>query len=236
MELQNHKGIVKKEVIGPCTLYLGDCLEILPELGMVDAVVTDPPYGVFLGETKNGQERDKRREAYIGFSDTPEYVKNKVIPAIKIALSKAKCGFVTPGTRNCFLYPPPDDMGVWFNPAGTSMGRWGFMLSSPILYYGKNPKNGRKSGAASIWGKHDRDTEIKKLHPYPKSLKFMSWAVDKVSFEGDIILDPFMGSGTSGVACVNLRRRFVGIEIEEKYFDVACKRIEMANRQAQFDF
>jgi DNA modification methylase len=224
------------ETIGPCTLYLGDCLEILPEIGMVDAVVTDPPYGVMLGETKNGQERDKNREAYIGFSDTPEYVRDRVVPAVKIALSKATCGFITPGTRNCFLYPPPDDMGVWFNPAGTSIGRWGFMLSSPILYYGKNPKNIKKSGASSTWGKFDRDTEIKNDHPCPKPLKFTTWAVNKVSFEGDIILDPFMGSGTTGVACVNTRRRFIGIEIEEKYFDAACRRIEMAAKQGQFEF
>jgi DNA modification methylase len=62
-------------------------------------------------------------------------------------------------------------------------------------------------------------------------LKFITGAVDKVSFEGDIILDPFMGSGTTGVACVNTLRQFIGIEIEEKYFNVACKRIELA-RQA----
>jgi DNA modification methylase len=224
------------ETIGPCTLYLGDCLEILPELKKVEAVVTDPPYGVLLGETKNGQKRDKNRGAYIGFSDTPEYVKDKVIPAIKIALSKAKCGFITPGTRNCFLYPPPEEMGVWFNPASTSRGSWGFILSSPILYYGKNPKNIRKSGASSVWGKYGGDTEIKELHPCPKPLKFTIWAVDKVSFEGDIILDPFMGSGTTGVACVNTRRRFIGIEIEEKYFNAACKRVELASKQGQFNF
>ena len=227
---------MRKEVIGNCELYLGDCLEVLSELEKVDAVVTDPPYGVLLGETKNGQERDKNREAYIGFSDTPEYVRDKVIPAVKIALSKAKCGLITPGTRNCFLYPPPDDMGVWFNPAGTSIGRWGFILAQPILYYGKNPKNCKESGASSVWAKHTRSTEIKKLHPCPKPLKFITWAVDKVSFEGNIILDPFMGSGTTGVVCVNLLRRFVGIEIEEKYFDVACKRIEIAAAQGQFDF
>jgi DNA modification methylase len=127
-------------------------------------------------------------------------------------------------------------MGVWFNPAGTSIGRWGFMLSSPILYYGKNPKNPIESGASSTWAKHDSVTEIKKLHPCPKPLKFITWAVYKVSFEGDVILDPFMGSGTTGVACVNIRRRFVGIEIVEKYFDIACKRIEMAAKQGQFEF
>ena len=227
---------MKKEIIGPCTLYLGDCLEILPELEIVDAVVTDPPYGVLLGEKDNKQRRDKKKQPYNYFSDTPEYVRDKVIPAVKTALSKAKRGLVTTGTRNCFLYPVPDDMGVWFNPAGTSMGRWGFCLASPILYYGKNPKNIKQGGPSSTWAGHDRDAELKKLHPCPKPLKFITWCVDKVSFEGDIILDPFMGSGTAGVACVNIRRRFIGIEIDEKYFELSCKRIELANKQGQFDF
>jgi site-specific DNA-methyltransferase (adenine-specific) len=127
-------------------------------------------------------------------------------------------------------------MGVWFNPAGTSIGRWGFMLASPILYYGKNPRNVKKSGASSVWGTNDRDKELKALHPCPKPLKFITLAVNKVSLEGETILDPFMGSGTTGVACVNLQRRFIGIEIEEKYFDVSCKRIEIAVAQGQFDF
>ncbi|MDR2186393.1 MAG: hypothetical protein LBO80_12120 [Treponema sp.] len=226
----------RKEIIGPCTLYLGDCLEILPGLGKMDALVTDPPYGVLLGETKNGQERNKNRVPYAGFSDTPEYVRDKVIPAIKMAMSKTMRGLITPGTRNCFLYPFPDDMGVWFDPAGTSIGRWGFVLSSPILYYGKNPKPFKESGASSVYGKRDRDKEIQKLHPCPKPLAFITWAVNKVSLEGETVLDPFMGIGTAGVACVNIGRRFVGIEIDEGYFDIACKRIKAAVAQGRFDF
>jgi DNA modification methylase len=224
------------ETIGPCTLYLGDCMEILSELGEMDVLVTDPPFGVMLGEIKNGQNRNKNRSPYIGFSDTPEYVRDRVIPAIKIALSKTKRGLITPGTRNCFLYPPPDEMGVWFNPASTSIGRWGFILASPILYYGKNPRSPKKSGANSVWRLFDRDQEIKALHPCPKPLKFITWAVDKVSLEGETVLDPFMGSGTSGVACVNLNRKFIGIEIEERYFDIAVKRIKLAVSQGRFDF
>jgi DNA modification methylase len=228
---------MRVETIGPCTLYLGDCLEILPEIGQVDAVVTDPPYGVLLGSTEiNKQAKNKSRLSYSSFSDTPEYVRDKVIPAIQIALSKAKRGLVTPGTRNLFLYPHPDDIGVWFNPAGTSIGRWGFNLSSPILYYGKNPRNVKKSGASSTWGHFERNKELKELHPCPKPLKFTTWAVNKASLEGEIVLDPFMGLGATGVACVNIRRRFIGIEIEEKYFDVACKRIAIAAKQGQFDF
>jgi DNA modification methylase len=227
---------VRKEIIGPHTLYLGNCLEILPELEKVDAVVTDPPFGVLLGETKNGQQREKNRDAYTSFSDTPEYIRDVVVPAVKMALSKAKRGLVIPGTRNCFLYPPPDDMGVWFNPAGTSIGKWGFILSSPILYYGKNPRNYKKSGANSIWGRFERLADLKKIHPCPKPLKFMTWAVNKASLEGETVIDPFMGSGTTGVACENIGRRFVGIEIEEKYFDLACERIALAVSQGKFDF
>jgi hypothetical protein len=131
-------------------LYLEDCLEILPEIGEVDAVFADPPYGVSLGEVKNGQRHDKNRRAYTCFFDMPEYVRDIAVPAVKIALSKAKRGIVTPVARNYFLYPPPDDMGVWFNSAGASIGRWGFILSSPILYYGKNPRNCINSGANSV--------------------------------------------------------------------------------------
>jgi DNA modification methylase len=227
---------MRVETIGPCTLYLGDSLEILPEIGQADAVVTDPPYGVLLGETNSGQARDKNQAAYSDFSDTPEYIREKVIPAIKIALSKAKRGIVTPGNRHLYLYPPPDDMGVWFNPAGTSIGRWGFSLASPILYYGKPPVNIKKSGASSVSGHFERNMDLKKLHPCPKPLKFTTWVVTKASLEGEIVLDPFMGTGTTGVACVNIRRRFIGIEIVEQYFDVACKRIEIAAAQGQFDF
>jgi site-specific DNA-methyltransferase (adenine-specific)/modification methylase len=227
---------MRVETIGPCTLYLGDCLEILPQIGKVDALVTDPPYGVLLGETASGQERNKNQAGYIGFSDTPEYIRDKVVPAVKTALSKAERGIITPGKRNLFLYPPPDDIGVWFNPAGTSIGRWGYSLASPILYYGKTPRNIKKSGASSIWGHYERSPELKKTHPCPKPLKFMTWAVNKASLEGEIVLDPFMGIGTAGVACVNVGRRFIGIEIEERYFDAACKRIETAASQGQFDF
>jgi DNA modification methylase len=87
-----------------------------------------------------------------------------------------------------------------------------------------------------LWGAFERLGELKELHPCPKPLKFTQWAVNKASLEGETVLDPFMGIGTTGVACVYLQRKFVGIEIEETYFDVACKRIELAVKQGQFDF
>ena len=223
---------MRREVIGNCELYLGDCLGILPTLGNVDAVVTDPPYGVRLGEVINGQAINKNQMCYEGFSDTPENIQNIVVPAIKLALSKSTRGCITPGNRNMFLYPQPDDMGVWFNPASTIIGRWGFSLASPILWYGKSPQNIKQSGASSVQGKNSSVADIKNIfHPCPKPLAFVKWIVNKVSLDNELILDPFMGSGTTGVACVELGRRFIGIEINEKYFDVACKRIKEAAAQ-----
>jgi site-specific DNA-methyltransferase (adenine-specific)/modification methylase len=222
-------------IIGDATLYLGDCLDILPTLPKVDAVITDPPYGVMLGEVKNGQAIEKAQQAYESFSDTPEYIRDVCVPATILALDRAQRGLVTPGNRNTFLYPPPEDWGVWYNPAGTGRGRWGFILAQPIFYYGKDPRAGTGSFSASIWGLNSSVSDIKNTeHPCPKPLSFMKWAVGKVSIvEGETILDPFMGSGTTGVAAIHLGRKFIGIEIEPKYFDIACRRIEQAAAQGK---
>ena len=220
--------------IGNATLYHGDCLEIMPTLGKVDAVVTDPPYGVMLGETKNGKARDKGQQAYTMFSDTPDYIKTCVVPAIELALSISTRAIVTPGNRNSWLYPSPSDIGVWYNPAGTGRGEWGYILAHLILYYGKDPRAGKRATASSSWGLNDSVRSIKQsLHPCPKPEKFMNWMVNKASTGDELILDPFMGSGTTGVACMNLGRKFIGIELERKYFDIACERIDMAQRQTR---
>lgn len=95
------------EVIGNATLYLGDCLEILPTLGPVDAVVTDPPYGVMLGEVSNGQSRLKQQQPYTLFSDSPEYVQNVAVVCIEQCIEMFGRVCLTPGLRSCFFYPNP---------------------------------------------------------------------------------------------------------------------------------
>ena len=219
-------------MIGDCRLILGDCREILPTLPKFDALVTDPPYGVMLGEIVNGQARAKNQQSYSTFSDTKEYIEDVVIPAIKIAILKTSRAIITPGNKNAWLYPHPDDFGVWYNPAGTGRGKWGFILAHMILFYGKDPRAGRNATASSAWGLNDSVGGIKnKLHPCPKPLKFTKWMVEKSSMEGEAVIDPFMGSGTTGIAAIQLGRKFTGIELERKYFDIACKRIEDAYRQ-----
>jgi len=217
-------------------------MEILPKIGKVDAIVTDPPYGVLLGKAKSKQPGKENQLNYEDFEDTPEYIKKVVIPAINKALTMSKRGVITPGITNMFLYPKPDDFGVWYNAAACTLGRWGFTTATPIFWYGKNPKE-IKSSASSVSGKIDEDKnnmdyrDIKnKLHPCPKPLKFIKWLVNKVSLENELILDLFMGSGTTGVACIELKRKFIGIEINENYFNSACKRLKEAAAQTMFDF
>jgi len=227
------KGAKRTEQIGDCTLHLGDCLEIMPELGKVDAVVTDPPYGVRLG-TKSGTRSRKTAKPYNAHPDTPDYIKSVCVPAVLLCRDLARTTIVTSGNRCMWLYPQPDDFGVWWNPAGTSMGRFGFQnVGTPLLYYGSDPRAGKKglSSSSPVGIAASRDEE--NGHPCPKPISITKWLVTKASLDSETILDPFMGSGTTGVACVQLNRRFIGIELDETYFDIACKRIEEAYKQPQ---
>ena len=98
------------------------------------------------------------------------------------------------------------------------------------FYYGRDPHNvGRGMRPNSISGACDSVDGIE--HPCPKPLLFTEWLVERSSLAGETLLDPFMGSGTTGVACAKLGRKFIGIEIEPKYFDIACRRIEAATRE-----
>ena len=215
-------------IIGDCTLYLGDCLEILPTLGKVDAVVTDPPYGVDGG--RGGDARDYGKSDYDNeaFLDTPEYVEMVCAPAVTTALAQATRGAVTPGIRCLHLYPRPVDIGCFYTPAAITHGPWGFVGFNPILYYGRDFRAGLGALPSSTTV---TEAASKNGHPCPKPLRAWKWLLGKVSQVGETALDPFMGSGTTGVACVKLGRKFIGIEIDPKYFDIACKRIEEAMRQ-----
>lgn len=220
---------MRVEKIGLATLYLGDCREILPTLGDVDAVVSDPPYGV--GYEGSTTKHGRNGFGYASFDDTPENIETVCVPALRLAVSKARSAIITPGNANAFKYDPPRSLGAIFYPSGANSGPWGFVCSQPLFYYGKDPYLakglGRLPNAFASTEATDRTIE----HPCPKPIKQTEWMVHRVSFQNEIVLDPFMGSGTTGVACMNLRRRFIGIEIEPRYFDIACRRIEEAQRQ-----
>ena len=207
------------------TIYNADCRDILPHLEKVDLVLTDPPYGVMLGEVKNGRAIERQTQKYSQFSDTPQYIKDVVVPIISECINKFSRVIITPGQRNAFEYPNPDDIGGWFNPAGAGVGKWGFLCLHTILYYGKDPRAGIGCMPSSVTGFSGGRSEIID-HPCPKPIEFMRWMVKKGSLENETILDPFMGSGTTLRAAKDLGRQAIGIEIEEKYCAIAVKRLQ----------
>jgi DNA modification methylase len=216
------------------TLYLGDCREILPTLGKVDAVVTDPPYGVELTAKQNKWVKNDG-DGYASTDDTPEFVATVCVPAIEASIAIARNVILTPGTRNTFAYPVPAAIGSIFNPNGAGSGKWGFECNAPVLYYGKDPYLASGQGRRpNSWEQPANDYSEKNGHPCPKPIGMMRWLVSRGSLPGEIVCDPFMGSGTTGVACVKLGRKFLGIEIEPAYFDIACKRISGALNQPDF--
>ena len=202
------------ETIGDCTLYLGDCLDVMPTLGKVDAVVTDPPYGV-------GFKYKTHDDTNIGYSDWCLLWKHDLdeLTDGPIAIS---CGMV-----NIQDWAKPTWILCWHKPA--SMGRCavGFNNWEPVLIYGK-PRNGQIADVFKAIIIPDKSING---HPCPKPLGWGLALVERISKPTDTILDPFMGSGTTGVACVKLGRKFIGIELDEGYFDIACKRIADAYRQ-----
>lgn len=190
------------------TIYHADCRDILPYLPKVDLVLTDPPYGV---EVK-----------YDSFEDTPDNLENIVVPIVTECIKRYGRVVLTSGNKYAWKYPKPSDVGVWFNPAGTGFGSWGFCLAHLILYYGKDPYPNKM--ASSVTGFFGRDGTAPD-HPCPKPLRFMEWLVNRTSLLTDTILDPFMGSGTTLVAAKELGRKATGIEIEERYCEIAAKRL-----------
>jgi DNA modification methylase len=220
----------EKVVIGSAELWLGDCLEILPTLPKVDAVITDPPYGIGF-----------KYESHKDDADTyPDFLTARIFATRQLCnpgafqawfqamknvarfhewfpigwrIYAAAKNFVQ--IRPCAMQYGYDPVVVWWEPGEqykSGRGRDFFVADTASVI--SNPAN------------------LEKGHPAPRPLDQMKELVGNFANPAGAVLDPFMGSGTTGVACMNLGRKFIGIEIERKYFDIACRRIEDAQRQA----
>jgi len=226
----------REEIIGDCRLILGDCRDILPTLGKVDAVVTDPPYGVNLGNCGDprGGSHGKNLRGYdgLGADDSYEAFVGRVLPALNQALDICARAVVWTGPH-IHEQRKPDAIGGVYCPAGTGRTGWGFKQILPVLLYGMSPTVALGKGATcpTAFQSSERPAPDSRDHPVPKPVGWMKWSVKLASMPGEVVLDPFMGSGTTGVASVKLGRKFIGIEIEPKYFDTACRRIEEAYKQ-----
>lgn len=193
------------ERIGLATLYLGDCREILPTLERVDAVITDPPYGIGIAANPVRQKYEKQ-----DWDNAPPANED-----ILEAIGKGDVAIVWGG--NYFGLPPSQCFLVWDKCQPEN-----FSLSMCEMAW-TNIRKPAKSFRLSVTG-------YSKEHPTQKPDALMAWCI-KHAGEPQSILDPYMGSGTTGVAAVQMGRQFIGIEREPAYFEIACRRIEDAQRQ-----
>lgn len=217
-------------IIGNATLYHGDCLGIIRDFPF-QALITDPPYGIEYSSGTTNKIRGKANYESTGWGDTRKYVHDVCVPAIVTALHYCGGrGAVTPGSPNLWLYPEPAVLGGLYQPSAIGMNRWGFANFNPVCFYGKDPRAG-KTISKTVLQVTEGPSDSR--HPCAKPQKAMDWLVEKVSLAGETVLDPFMGSGTTGVSCIKAGRKFIGIELEKKYFDIACERIDQAQRQAR---
>jgi site-specific DNA-methyltransferase (adenine-specific)/modification methylase len=210
------------EQIGAATLYLGDCLEILPTLGRVDAVVTDPPYGI--GET-NARNLSRARGAYArdyGHFDWDQSPCSQEQIALMIAVSDWQIIF----GGNFFVLPPATCWLVWDKMNS------GDFADCELAW--TNLKKAIRRIQYRWNGMIRQNNEPRGDHPTQKPVGVMEWCLTHIP-DAQTILDPFMGSGTTGVACDKMDRKFIGIEINEKYFDIACRRLEQEHSQTKMD-
>jgi site-specific DNA-methyltransferase (adenine-specific)/modification methylase len=211
---------MEKQEIGNATVILGDCLEILPTLGQFDAVVTDPPYGI--GEArKNNASRGKLAVAKdYGISDWDDQPITK--ESVDFLRNISKWQIIFGG--NYFELPPAKCWLIWDKENGESD-----FADAELAWTNLNKAVRLKR---YMWnGMLRANKELRGDHPTQKPIGIMKWVISHLPTDVKTIIDPYMGSGTTGVACMEMDKAFVGIERERKYFDIACKRIEDAQRQ-----
>lgn len=212
------------ETIGDATLYLGDCRDILPELGPFDSVVTDPPYGIAFshgGNDRSGIGKGKYATAFanvaIAGDDRP------FDPAWLLPLSDKL--IIWGANHFADKLPPSSEWLIWDKRAASHHTN---DFADCELAWSST------KGVARVfrhqWDGMMRASErgVARVHPTQKPVELMKWCVARTSGR---VLDPYMGSGSTGVACAQTGRPFVGVEIDPGYFAAACARIEEAYRQ-----
>lgn len=205
-------------VIGDATLYCADCRDVLPTLGRFDLLLTDPPYGIGAdrGIGKVTKEGSNFSLAPKGWDDKPP--EQDLLDGL-VAL----CAQSIIWGGNYFRLPPSSSILIWDKVQPEA-----FSLAMAELAW----SNLGRPAKIFRWKSMSINDGMAKHHPTQKPLGLMLWCLGQAGVSRSVF-DPFMGSGTTGVACAQLGRKFTGIEREPKYFDIACKRIEQAYAQGR---
>lgn len=217
---------MRVERIGDCTLYNGDCLEVMRGLEGITSVCTDPPYGT--------------EELVGGYSRSGATILNDKDLTVCMAALQAACRiapsavfavFYSPRMRREFFKTTPPELHdlaeiIWDKKA-PGMGRGvRYQHENIALFYTGDPKGVTRDAMSII-----SDFRSAEQHPHQKPIRLIQTVCDLVDGNGGVTLDPFMGSGTTGVACATMNRKFIGIELDPRYFDIACERITKAYAQ-----
>lgn len=210
--------------IGRATLYLGDAREVLPTFGPVDALISDPPYGINL-KTNFADRKCSRMTTANNYApiagDDGEFDPAHLLDFPIVALFGAN--YFSP------RLPRADQWMVWDKRCGMAVND----MSDAELVWVKGTGRISTRLLQHMWNGMLKDSERseRRLHPTQKPVAVMEWIIAQLTKPGQLVADPYMGSGSTGVAAVKLGRRFVGSELSTQYFDIACKRIEDAQRQ-----
>lgn len=217
----------REERIGDCRLILGDCLKVMPTLGEVDAVVTDPPYGI--GRDKGfgiggnsgwggGYARREGVKRYKGQWDRERPNDS----FFRLALGISQNAIIWGGQFFADILPPQGKW-LWWDKCQT-MPSYGDGELAWTTLHGDAPKKFVYSNNGLMAKEKNR------VHPTQKPVALMEWCLGFLP-DAKTILDPFMGSGTTLVACAKMGRKGIGIELDPDYFEIACRRVEEAYRQ-----
>ena len=213
------------EVIGAATLMLGDCRDVLPTIGAVDAVVTDPPYGMNLNTDNrrfsggNVASVAKRGNNIGTANGAPIYGDDQPFDPSPFMLGDEQIFW---GFNHFSSRLPRGACLVWVKRNDAAFGSF--------LSDGETAWHSRGMGVYCFRDLSNNGITHERAHPTQKPESLMRWCLGRV--RGETILDPFMGSGTTGVAAVQMGRKFIGIELDAGYFDISCRRIEQAQRQS----
>lgn len=217
------------ETIGDATLYLGDCMDILTTLDRVDAVITDPPYEI--GAKGCGLAGNRKYLSDMSDADIVSGFNLNVFlnfQHIVTFCSKAQIAkIIAFSETNAYSWR----LLTWHKNNPTPLTNNNYLPDTEYIFHiWKGQKLGGNYESKRTW--FVTDVEKNNFdHPTVKPLRIMSPLCENAANKGQTILDPFMGSGTTGVAAIQMGRKFIGIEREPKYFDIACKRIEQAVAQ-----
>jgi len=215
-------------------IYQGDCLEIMPLLKSqsIDLVLTDPPYNAgreYENDNLSEIEYLNFTNSYLNESKRVLRDEGNLVVIVGVKYQKPIIMWLFNNMNYCWEF-------CWWKSNGMLNGKATFSKFEKVLWFSKREGTyyRQKPEYTDVWNIPIRVKENNNGHPTPKDVRGIKRICYLLSKQGDTILDPFMGSGTTGVACAELHRNFIGIEINEKYFNIAKRRIESVNQSFNF--